>query len=132
VSRGVADGAPLVKCQLLASALYEALRHELRKADATERSTLLAVTRQCHRGAAANISPVQALHELNQFAAEAIASSLALNCLPERSAIGHPANTLAAPHSSHVRHSFGDGGRASGVAAVNACLARSTVSAEQT
>jgi hypothetical protein len=54
-------------------------------------------------------APVQALHELNQFAAEAIASSLALNCLPERSAIGHPANTLAAPHSSHVRHSFGDG-----------------------
>ena len=29
VSRGVADGAPLVKCQLLASAFYEALRHEL-------------------------------------------------------------------------------------------------------
>jgi hypothetical protein len=28
VSRGVADGAPLVKCQLLASAFYEALRHE--------------------------------------------------------------------------------------------------------
>jgi hypothetical protein len=35
VSRGVADGAPLVKCQLLASAFYEALRNELRKADAT-------------------------------------------------------------------------------------------------
>jgi hypothetical protein len=54
VSRGVADGAPLVKCQLLASAFYEALRHELRQADAhaTKRSTLLAVTRQCHRGAA--------------------------------------------------------------------------------
>ena len=66
VSRGIADGAPLVKCQLLASAFYEALRHELRKADATERSTLLAVTRQCHRGAAANISPVQALNELKR------------------------------------------------------------------
>src|ERR1700736_5089116 len=37
VSRGVADGAPLVKCQLLASAFYEALLQELRKADATER-----------------------------------------------------------------------------------------------
>ena len=37
VSRGVADGAPLVKCQLLASAFYEALRHELRKADAAKR-----------------------------------------------------------------------------------------------
>ena len=66
VSRGVADGAPLVKCQLLASAFYEALRHELRKADATKRSTLLAVTHQCHRSAAANISPVQALDELKR------------------------------------------------------------------
>ena len=53
VSRGVADGAPLVKCQLLASAFYEALRNELRKADATKRSTLLAVTHQCHRSAGA-------------------------------------------------------------------------------
>ena len=44
VARGVADGAPLVKCQLLASAFYEALRHELRKAYATKRSTLFAVT----------------------------------------------------------------------------------------
>ena len=50
VSRGVADGAPLVKCQLLASAFYEALRHELRKADATKRSTLLAVTRSVPSG----------------------------------------------------------------------------------
>ena len=33
VSRGIADGAPLVKCQLLASAFYEALRHELRQAE---------------------------------------------------------------------------------------------------
>jgi Tripartite tricarboxylate transporter family receptor len=66
VSRGVDDGAPLVKCQLLASAFYEALRHELRQADATQRSTLLGVTRQCHRAAAANISPVQALHELKR------------------------------------------------------------------
>jgi hypothetical protein len=37
VSRGVADGAPLVTCQLLASAFYEALRHELRKANAAKR-----------------------------------------------------------------------------------------------
>jgi len=77
VSRGVADGAPLVKCQLLASAFYEALRHELRKADATKRSTLLAVTDQCHRSAAANISPLQALHELKSRP-----SSLGLNCSP--------------------------------------------------
>ena len=61
VSSGIADGAPLVKCQLLASAFYEALRHELRKADATKRSTLRALTDQCHRSAAANISPVEVL-----------------------------------------------------------------------
>jgi hypothetical protein len=66
VSRGVADGAPLVKCLLLASAFYEALRNELRKADASRRSTLLAVTDQCHRSAAANISPVKALAELKR------------------------------------------------------------------
>jgi hypothetical protein len=66
VSRGVADGAPLVKCQLLASAFYEALRHELRKADASKRSTLLAVTDQCHRSAAANISRVEALAEFKR------------------------------------------------------------------
>jgi hypothetical protein len=53
VSKGVADGAPLVKCQLLASGFYEALRNELRSADATSRSALLAVTHQCHRSAAA-------------------------------------------------------------------------------
>ena len=41
-----------------------ALRNELRKADATKRSTLLAVTHQFHRSAAANISPLQALAEL--------------------------------------------------------------------
>ena len=62
MARGVADGAPLVKCQLLASAFYE----KLRKAYATKRSTLLAVTDQCHRSAAANISPVQALAELKR------------------------------------------------------------------
>jgi hypothetical protein len=66
VSKGVADGAPLVKCQLLASGFYEALRNELRSADTTSRSALLAVTHQCHRSAAANISPLQALDELKR------------------------------------------------------------------
>jgi hypothetical protein len=62
----VADGAPLVKCQLLASTFYEALRHELQKAEATNRGTLLAATDQCHRSAVANISPVRALVELKK------------------------------------------------------------------
>jgi hypothetical protein len=66
VSKGVADDAPLVKCQLLASTFYEALRHELRKAEASKRGTLLAVTDQCHRSAAANITPVRALVELKR------------------------------------------------------------------
>jgi len=66
VSKGVADGAPLVKCQLLASTFYEALRHELRKAEASKRGELLAVTDQCHRSAAANISPLRALVELKR------------------------------------------------------------------
>src|SRR6516164_7797779 len=64
VSSGIANGAPLVKCQLLASAFYEALRHELRRADETKRATLLAVTDQCHRGAVAHISPNRMLSEL--------------------------------------------------------------------
>ena len=66
VSKGVTDGAPLVKCQLLASTFYEALRNELRKAEANQLNTLLAVTDQCHRSAAANISPVRALTELKK------------------------------------------------------------------
>jgi hypothetical protein len=66
VSKGIADGAPLVKCQLLASSFYEALRHELRKAEADKRGTLLAVTDQCCRSAAANISPLRALVELKK------------------------------------------------------------------
>ena len=66
VASSVAKGAPLVKCQLLASAFYEALRHELRHADETKRSALLAVTDQCHRTTAANISPVTMLGELRR------------------------------------------------------------------
>jgi hypothetical protein len=66
VSTGIASGAPLVKRQLLASAFYEALRHELRRADDAKRSTLLAVTDQCHRGAVAHISPDRMLSELRQ------------------------------------------------------------------
>jgi hypothetical protein len=66
VSKGVADGAPLVKCQLLASIFYEALRDELRKAEANKRGALLAATDQCHRSAAANITPVRALVELKR------------------------------------------------------------------
>ena len=66
VSSGVANGAPLVKCQLLASAFYEALRHELRRADAAKRSTLLAAADQCYRTATANVSPIAMLSDLRR------------------------------------------------------------------
>ena len=60
VSSNVAGGAPLLKCQLLASEFYEALRHELQKTtvpDTAERRTLIAAADQCHRIAMASISP---------------------------------------------------------------------------
>jgi hypothetical protein len=52
VANGVAAGAPLVKCQLLASRFYEALRDELRewsKADVAKQNMLIAAADQCHR-----------------------------------------------------------------------------------
>jgi hypothetical protein len=87
VSKGVADGAPLVKCQLLASSFYEALPHELRKAEANKRGTLLAVADQCHRSAAANISPVRALVELKRAVdlLQSVASASPLSEPPPRS-----------------------------------------------
>jgi hypothetical protein len=81
VSKGVADGAPLVKCQLLASTFYEALRHELRKAEVNNRDTLLAVTDQCHRSAAANISPLRALVELKR-AVDLLQAATPAPCTP--------------------------------------------------
>ena len=102
VSRGVADGAPLVKCQLLASAFYEALRNELRKADATKRSTLLAVTHQCHRSAAANISPVQALAELKRaidLLDPVIAGSETVQPVPRARPVSFEFNGSPAKHS---------------------------------
>jgi hypothetical protein len=69
VASDVEGGAPLVRCQLLASEFYEALKHELRKtcpADAAKRDTLVAATIQCHRAATANISPGAMLSELKR------------------------------------------------------------------
>ena len=60
VSSSVARGAPLVKCQLLASQFYEALRHELREASeagVAKRAMLIAAANQCHRTATASITP---------------------------------------------------------------------------
>ena len=60
-------GAPLVRCQLLASEFYEALKDELREtpeADVTVRDTLLAASIQCLRAATATISTDRLLDEL--------------------------------------------------------------------
>jgi hypothetical protein len=69
VSGSVGRGAPLVKCQLLASQFYEALRHELRdtsQADFARRNMLIAAANQCHRTATATISPDAMLGELKR------------------------------------------------------------------
>src|SRR6266852_6624003 len=68
VSSSVARGAPLVKCQLLASQFYEALRHELRESSQAEakRNILIAAANQCHRTATASISPDAMVGELKR------------------------------------------------------------------
>ena len=69
VSSGVAAGAPLVKCQLLASQFYEALRQELKKLSpdpSTDRSALIAAAKQCHQIAIASTSPSAMLSELKR------------------------------------------------------------------
>lgn len=68
----VASGEPLVRCQLLASEFYEAVRRELRRTPSTDlakRDELLAATVQCHRAARASISPQTMLTELKSAVA---------------------------------------------------------------
>jgi hypothetical protein len=55
VASGVARGAPLVKCQLLASQFYEALRIRRRQMW-PGRNVLFAAVNQCHRTAIASAS----------------------------------------------------------------------------
>jgi hypothetical protein len=60
VSLGVAGGAPLVKCQLLASEFYEAIRQELKKPSldsVANRTALIAAANQCHQVAIASLNP---------------------------------------------------------------------------
>jgi hypothetical protein len=60
VATSVASGAPLVKCQLLASEFYEALKRELRATSqlgVVERSMVVAAANQCRHAATASISP---------------------------------------------------------------------------
>jgi hypothetical protein len=67
VTTSVAGGAPLVRCQLLASEFYEALKQELRAASelgAIDRGIVVAAANQCHHVATATISPGAMLGQL--------------------------------------------------------------------
>jgi len=67
VARSVAENEPLLRCQLLASKFYEALRHELRqcpRTDEADRGVLLAAAAICSRAAIESRSPLDLLREL--------------------------------------------------------------------
>jgi hypothetical protein len=67
VAAGVTRREPLVKCQLLASEIYDALKHELGQTlsmDDAKRATLIAATNRCERAAIAGIDPDVMLNEL--------------------------------------------------------------------
>jgi hypothetical protein len=67
VTTSVAGGAPLVRCQLLASEFYEALKREFRATSelgVIERVIVVAAANQCRRAAITSISPGAMLGEL--------------------------------------------------------------------
>jgi hypothetical protein len=69
VTAGMAAGAPLTKCQLLASEFYEALQRELRRpssADEADRAALMVAASRCERIAEPSIRPSIMLEELGR------------------------------------------------------------------
>src|SRR3984893_3327407 len=64
---GVANGEPLVRCQLLASEFYESLKRALRAPDLrpVERWAVMAAANQCLHAADASISPGTVALELS-------------------------------------------------------------------
>ena len=69
VTTDVAGGAPLVRCQLLASEFYEALKRELRATSelgVVERAMVAAATGLCRHAATASITPDTMLAELRR------------------------------------------------------------------
>src|SRR3974377_214514 len=69
VTADVAGGAPLVRCQLLASEFYEALKRELRATSelgVVERAMVAAATGLCRHAATASITPDTMLAELRR------------------------------------------------------------------
>ena len=63
---GVANGEPLVRCQLLASEFHEALKRALRALELSpvERCAVIAAANQCLHAADASISPGTVVLEL--------------------------------------------------------------------
>src|SRR6202022_2825668 len=63
---GVANGEPLVRCQLLASEFYEALKRALRAPELSpvERCAVIAAANQCLHATDASISPGAVVLEL--------------------------------------------------------------------
>jgi hypothetical protein len=63
---GVANGEPLVRCRLLASEFYEALKRALRSPELSpvERWAVMAAANQCLHAADASISPGTVVLEL--------------------------------------------------------------------
>jgi hypothetical protein len=69
VTTNIAGGAPLVRCQLLASEFYEALKRELRATSElgiVERATVVEATNLCHHAATASTTPNVMLGELRR------------------------------------------------------------------
>ena len=72
VTTNVASGAPLVRCQLLASEFYEALKRELRATSelgVIDRAVVVAAANQCRHAATASISPGAMLVKLRSAVA---------------------------------------------------------------
>jgi hypothetical protein len=67
VEQSLAQGAPRLQCQLLASNFYESLQRELQETadtDSAKRVTLIAAARHCDRIATQSISGSAMLNEL--------------------------------------------------------------------
>jgi hypothetical protein len=71
VAASLACGGPVVRGQLIASHLYEALQHELKQSAGhdTTRAALIAASDRCERIAAASINPSALLDELTKAVA---------------------------------------------------------------
>ena len=109
VTTNIAGGAPLVRCQLLASEFYEALKRELRATSElgiVERATVVEATNLCRHAATASITPDVMLGELRR-AIDLLPSSAA-----KREQARPPSNACTGSHCDSAdihRHDAGAG-----------------------